>query len=176
MDRAGEAARIDIATMWLRARASCRLFLVAVALRWLGYRWAIARVPATGRRRIDDGDLMRAERYAKAIDASEQHQPMPTRCLARSLALHWWLRSEDLPSDLRIGVAKQGAALLAHAWVELGGSPVNERPAEVASFTPLTSMERSLGTSHSAITRRAPHGNPWLRSIEMLAGSRGPRA
>jgi hypothetical protein len=57
--------------------------------------------------------------------------------LQRSLVLNYWLRREGLPSELRIGVRKDGDALKAHAWVELGRHVVNDPVAAVAAFTPL---------------------------------------
>ena len=44
-----------------------------------------------------------------------------TRCLARALALHALLRQAGIPSELRIGVSRMQAGLLAHAWVECDG-------------------------------------------------------
>jgi hypothetical protein len=46
------------------------------------------------------------------------------QCLHRSLVLHRWLHGQGAPSVLRIGVRKEGAALKAHAWVELDGEVV----------------------------------------------------
>jgi hypothetical protein len=103
---------------------------------------------------------MQAQRYAQAVDAAGRHLPVSARCLARSLALHWWLRSDGVPSSLKIGVAKEGAALRAHAWVDLDGVPVNGTPAEVAPFTPLTKAERALPDGSASAARLADVQGP----------------
>jgi hypothetical protein len=62
---------------------------------------------------------------------------IPAHCLHRSLTLHHWLRGEGLPSTLQVGVRKDGDALRAHAWIELGGAAVDDEPASVAAFSRL---------------------------------------
>jgi hypothetical protein len=49
-------------------------------------------------------------------------------CLTRSLYLWWLLRRRGVRCELRIGVRMTDGALEAHAWVEHGGVPVNDRP------------------------------------------------
>jgi Transglutaminase-like superfamily len=121
----------------LLAVASIRLAIVVLALRWLGFRWIIGRIPCAQPRTVGAVDMIRARRYAGWIETTQRHLPIKALCLAQSLTLHWWLCSEGIPSELRIGVAKQGRELGAHAWVELNGAPVNGTMAEVAPFTPL---------------------------------------
>jgi hypothetical protein len=121
----------------LLAAASIRLTVVVLALRWPGFGWIIGRIPCAQPRTVGAVDMIRARRYASWIETAQRCLPIQARCLAQSLALHWWLCSEGIPSELRIGVAKQGRELGAHAWVELNGAPVNGTMAEVAPFTPL---------------------------------------
>ncbi len=52
------------------------------------------------------------------------------RCLRRSLALWVWLRLNGVDADVRIGVRREGQALVGHAWVSCDGRPVAE-PAEM---------------------------------------------
>jgi hypothetical protein len=47
-------------------------------------------------------------------------------CLTRAVFLQWLLLRRGIVSDLRIGVQLQGGALLAHAWVEYAGVPIND--------------------------------------------------
>jgi hypothetical protein len=141
----------------LVATAYLRLGMVALSLRCLGFRRTvrvIPSMPSRPSRDVGDGDVSRAWRYADSIRVAARHQPIEARCLARSLALHWWLRCEGLPSLLRIGVAIRGAELGAHAWVELAGVPVNETPAEVARLTPLSDVEACVGRSRAVPRRR----------------------
>jgi hypothetical protein len=47
--------------------------------------------------------------------------PLPTTCLRQSLVLHALLARRGVPSRFCLGVARNGPALAAHAWVELDG-------------------------------------------------------
>jgi hypothetical protein len=47
---------------------------------------------------------------------------MNAQCLARALAAHAMLRRRGIVSRLCLGVAREGAELAAHAWVEVGES------------------------------------------------------
>ncbi len=50
------------------------------------------------------------------------------RCLPRSLVLWRLLRDRGSSAEIRLGVAKLAdGSLSAHAWVEFGGAPLNER-------------------------------------------------
>lgn len=61
-------------------------------------------------------------RIAWALRVASRFVPRPT-CLVRALAAHRLLAEHGHDSDLRIGVAKSGAAgFAAHAWVECGGA------------------------------------------------------
>lgn len=55
-------------------------------------------------------------------------------CLARALALRWWMRSAGLDARLRIGARPGEDGVAAHAWVELDGVPVDDHPAHVGGF------------------------------------------
>ncbi len=71
---------------------------------------------------------------SRLADLAACASPGAGRCLARSIALTWLLRARGEPAELRIGAARDGTALLSHAWVELGGNVVGEAPDR---FTPL---------------------------------------
>jgi hypothetical protein len=45
---------------------------------------------------------------------------MNALCLPRALAAHAMLRRRGIASRLCVGVAREGSALAAHAWVEIG--------------------------------------------------------
>ena len=66
------------------------------------------------------------------VNIAARHTPFPATCLTRSLLLGWLLRRRGIQSDLRIGVRLTNGALDAHAWVECGGIPVNDK-SDVAS-------------------------------------------
>ena len=119
--------------------AERRLFLaaalllpaVALALRLVGLRRsqaALARLAPRGRPAAPG----RAADAARMVLAASRHAPCRADCLRRSLVLWWLLRRAGLDAELRIGVRKQDGQLEAHAWVELGGRPLevwaDERP------------------------------------------------
>ena len=64
-----------------------------------------------------------------------------TYCLARSLALHSLLRDAGYDSELRIGVARDGAGIAAHAWVCCGGEDLEEG-AVAAEYVTLGALPR----------------------------------
>jgi hypothetical protein len=143
-----------------------KLCIVTLALRWLGFRGTLRWLPAAPLRPVTRDEIVLARGHAAVVDRAARIQPLPARCLARSLALHWLLGREGLPSALKIGVAKDAGALVAHAWVELAGVPVNATPAEVAPFVALAGLETvssapgvgTAGTESRNDVEQAPDG------------------
>jgi hypothetical protein len=73
---------------------------------------------------------------------SAAHHVLPAgNCLTRSLYLQWLLRRRGVPTDLRIGVQLANGQLLAHAWVEYAGHPLNDAPDVAVRYAP---FERPL--------------------------------
>jgi hypothetical protein len=134
-----------------------------LALRTLGFR-RVAHHLATTRgaasRPAGPREIARARRYARLIDVAARHHLVRAHCLHRSLVLHAWLRHEGLPSEFLIGVRKEGSHLRAHAWVELAGQVVNDRPAAVAPFAPL-GRGRGASVGGQAIERDLVGGMRW---------------
>ena len=57
-----------------------------------------------------------------------------TRCLARALALRWWMRNAGLAASLRIGIARASARPSSHAWVEFGDVPIDDNARNLGHF------------------------------------------
>ncbi|MGH2492991.1 MAG: lasso peptide biosynthesis B2 protein [Candidatus Limnocylindria bacterium] len=124
-----------------------RLFLAAMlsllvtdaGLRVLGFQRLCELIapPAARRAAGHPDDVVRSQRYRRWIDAAARHHPARTHCLQRSLVLHWWLRREGVPSELRVGVRKEDDRLQAHAWVELGAYVLNDPSAKISQFAVL---------------------------------------
>jgi len=57
-----------------------------------------------------------------------------SRCLARALALRWWMRSAGLDARLKLGVRRDQGQTHSHAWVECAGKPIDDQPETVAQF------------------------------------------
>lgn len=73
---------------------------------------------------------------------SAAHNVLPAgNCLTRSLYLQWLLRRRGVPTDLRIGVLLSDGQLLAHAWMEYAGHPLNDAPDVAEGYAP---FERPL--------------------------------
>jgi hypothetical protein len=58
-------------------------------------------------------------------------------CLPRSLSLWRMLRRRGIDAVVRIGAKMSGRRLDGHAWVEVDGKVVNDRPDVAKEFTPL---------------------------------------
>src|SRR6266566_2063615 len=142
--------RLDHEDRRLLIRAFVALAAVDVRLRLFGFQRVIDSLGSSSpMRQPTDQDLHRARRYARWLQAAGRHHAVRARCLHQSLALHRWLTAEGLPAELRIGVRTDNRSLVAHAWVELGGQVVNDRPDALSVFTPLphVSPSREVATT-----------------------------
>jgi hypothetical protein len=117
------------------ARAFVALGWMSFALRLRGFRRLFTAIEQTKSAVMPSGeDLRRARSYARWIGAASRHHFVRANCLERSLVLHRWLRREGLPSVLRIGVRTDDGKLIAHAWVEVAGTPLGDRPDALELF------------------------------------------
>lgn len=122
-----------------REQKTLMVSLVLLPLFWLGLRLAglqrfqawLDRSPIAPRAPLTQTE---AAVLGVAVNRAANHVFGPTTCLTRSLLLRWLLRRHGTPSDLRIGVRFEEGVLAAHAWVELDGIPVNDRPELVARY------------------------------------------
>src|SRR5438874_594218 len=111
-------------------RATVLLPLVALSLRWRGFR----ATQATLQRSLLNGNQKReaalvgksAAMIAHMVNAADRHGLVHPSCLAKSLTLWWLLGRQGITSRLRIGIRKQNDQLEAHAWVEREGVALNE--------------------------------------------------
>jgi Transglutaminase-like superfamily len=115
--------------------AAILLPFLAAALRVAGFarvrRWL---VPSTIHRRAPSD--VEPQTLAVLVNAASNHLPIAGSCLTRSLLLDWMLRRRGVDSALRLGVRLVEGRLQAHAWVEVGGRPVNDVPGVAAEFLP----------------------------------------
>jgi hypothetical protein len=138
-----------------------RLLVVDAKLRRGGFQQVIDRTQLRAPEQTNAGDIgevCRAARYAGLLEIASRIPFLRARCLHRSLALYLWLQGEGMTSELRIGVRKDGGALRAHAWVEIAGQVVNDRPAAVGEFTPLfsTGADRTLTDGAAKVNAWSP--------------------
>ena len=120
----------------LLARAWCLLFLASPGLRVFGFRRTRAALEAKADRPAGREDVTEARSIALAARRAAAWHPLRPNCLARSLVLVRLLRLRGLAADLRIGVAKPGEALAAHAWIEHGGVALAEADTMLRTYAP----------------------------------------
>jgi hypothetical protein len=82
-----------------------------------------------------------ADELAWAVRAAGRRVPRAT-CLVQALSLELLLARAGHDAELRIGVARDGDGLTAHAWVESGGECLLGGSA-AARFAPLPATGRS---------------------------------
>ena len=120
---------------------------LAVAAVELGRaRWRLARTPSARllaelRRPAPPlpasaSDARAAARVAWAVPVAARLVPWRSDCLVQAMAAQRWLGRERRPTQLVIGVHKDGAGRFeAHAWLRCG--TVTVTGGDVARFTPL---------------------------------------
>ena len=70
--------------------------------------------------------LSELKRIGTLVNIAAHHVLPPGHCLARATYLRWLLQRRGIPTILRLGVQLNDGQLLAHAWVEWAGHPLNE--------------------------------------------------
>ncbi|HLQ69557.1 MAG TPA: lasso peptide biosynthesis B2 protein [Gemmatimonadales bacterium] len=89
----------------------------------------------------DPGAALQAECVAHAVSRAARHGLFRPSCLVRAVALHQMLQARGLTgSSLRVGVRREGAAFLAHAWVDYRGMVLGEEEWHVKQFEELARM------------------------------------
>jgi hypothetical protein len=135
---AGVRKRLVPARLMQNSRRVYASAFVAAPLFWLALRtFGLARCmawiqPRESGPHLQDGDLAA---IAGLVNAAVTRALGSHQCLTRSLVLLWLLARRGTAAQLRIGVRKQGGHLLAHAWVEAGGTPLNDDPDAVRDYT-----------------------------------------
>jgi hypothetical protein len=84
---------------------------------------------------ISDRDII--SRIRHLVSAAGNNHIYPMTCLRQALTLQEMLGRRGIQTELRIGVRKEAGALLAHAWLEYAGQPVDVGSQVNERFTPL---------------------------------------
>jgi hypothetical protein len=104
----------------LLIEATIMLTLARLAVRFV----STERIMARAARPPSHSDRYAAARYAEAIaravDEIGSKPWMDALCLPRAIAVQAMLRRRGIASRLCLGAARDGEALAAHAWIELG--------------------------------------------------------
>jgi len=111
---------------------------VTVLLKTVGYRrvkrW-LGLLPVPTRAGTDD-TLETARMLSGAVRVAGNRNPLPSTCLSRSLVVWLLLRRWGIKGDIRLGVAKTGRGVAAHAWVEHVGVPLTDTPDVAKRYAP----------------------------------------
>ena len=128
----------------------------ALALKLTGLRRTqvlMMRLTPSPRRREeterDTLDQSVALGIANLVRAAASNGPYRANCLKQSLTLWWLLRLRGIGSVLRIGVRKASAGVEAHAWIECGGRPVNDREDVLLRYPP---FDRAIGPCRTGLS------------------------
>jgi hypothetical protein len=124
-----------------------RFYLREAMIALIGARFAVGVLPAAWVLAWAGRPSQRLRRFAGeevgwvawAVETLGAKPWMQAPCLSRALAAHRMLRRRGIASRLCLGVAGDGKALTAHAWVEVGGDVV-VGGAEAPLFTRLAAF------------------------------------
>lgn len=117
--------RIQVITYLAAAFCLIRLVRFGRWRNWLGAQVTADAARSTGA--VPDDRMYRARICGRIVARMAARSPIELVCLPKSMALHWLLHREKIPSQLHIGVeAGQPAADVRglHAWVEVGGAEI----------------------------------------------------
>jgi len=121
---------LEWSTQKLFLRAAVLLPMVALSLRWRGFRGTQSTLQKSLSNGIPELDLGQVNKQlaltAHMVNAADRHGLVHPSCLAKSLALWWLLGRQGISSHLRIGIRKENEKFEAHAWVERDGTALNE--------------------------------------------------
>jgi len=112
------------------------LILARLAVRVLPAAWILSWARRSPRRVMRFHVTEAADWVRWAIESAGQSGVAKANCLPRALAAQAMLRRRGVPSRLCLGVAREGEALSAHAWLELG-QQILVGGAEAPQFTRL---------------------------------------
>jgi hypothetical protein len=134
--------------------------MIGVGLRLLGVRCTYlllggADSSKVGGTDVGDDSHATAQRLGRLVNIASRHGPYSATCLRQSLALWWLLRRRGVTAELRIGVGKEEEQILAHAWVELHGNPINDSASvaeQYAAYPVLDARLRGVATARRRST------------------------
>lgn len=84
--------------------------------------------------------LQQARDIAWIVTIAAQRGLYKATCLRKSILIWWFLRKENIPSDICFGVRMVNRKLDAHAWVECNGIVVNDSPSVVEKFDAMSDV------------------------------------
>jgi hypothetical protein len=119
-------------TPWLVLRAYFELLRVDAQLAWGGFSVVYEKVRSSQARK-DRYKAQTETDICRAVDLACVFYFKEVRCLQRSAATTTLLRRSGFCAEMVLGV--QTCPYRAHAWVELAGRVVNDKPYTPAMYT-----------------------------------------
>ena len=119
-------------TPWLVLRAYFELLRVDAQLTWRGFSVVYEKVRSSQTRK-DRYKAQTETDICRAVDLASVFYFKEVRCLQRSAATTTLLRRSGFCAEMVLGV--QTCPYRAHAWVELAGRVVNDKPYTPATYT-----------------------------------------
>jgi|KBSSwiStaDraftv2_1062776.scaffolds.fasta_scaffold131274_3 hypothetical protein len=112
--------------------------LISLSIKFAGLtattRWLSRRIEVA-RRRADGVPADFAASAARLVPLMASYSPVKAVCLAQSVTLWFLLARKGIDSAVRIGVTKESGVFGAHAWVDMNGTVLLDRPDVADRFT-----------------------------------------
>ena len=128
MDRLRKVFQLPRRERLILAQAWGLFLLADLALRAPPFTHLLALSRKARVKRLDEPALARPPampRLVWLVEVAGRHSPVNATCLKKALVLSWLLRRRGIPTELRIGVARQeGGLVKAHAWLDCDGQAV----------------------------------------------------
>jgi hypothetical protein len=121
----GRIRRMTVADYATAVEVLMLAIWIEVAIRVMPFARLLDRV---NRRPSVERDLAAAtsyQRLVRFVAVAYGLLPLPATCLRQSLVLQLLLTRRGVPSRFCVGVAKNGPALHAHAWIECDGAALD---------------------------------------------------
>ncbi len=100
-----------------------------IGLQFISYRRLIAFLQRTSNKGKPTGDEQRVTSDIEhMVRLAARYRMTGATCLTRSMTLWWLLRRQGVEGEIQFGVRRDGAEILAHAWIEIEGEVINDRP------------------------------------------------
>lgn len=111
--------------------------LIELALLLVGFKQVAAFTwPAIDDPRPTNQSHTLIKSYSRLLHRVSRRRPVYGHCLAQSLALASVLRRAGISVELRFGQRRKNDKILAHAWLEHEGKPVNDTADVAQRFPP----------------------------------------
>jgi hypothetical protein len=120
---------------------------IEVALKVIPFSRLLQRLSRVSPQTPDAVARVDVHRLTRFVVVAYGLLPVPTTCLRQSLVLHALLERRAVRSHVCLGVARNGGALDAHAWVECDGIATDAASARFSELQTTSQFVRTSGLS-----------------------------